>query len=124
MPYYDTTVQGQAINLVNEKFEVAQNYADEAFADAQAFLTAITGEIATIEPISTTVDFDYQTLNLSTLLEGLRPEVPVIDPNYPSPPAVPVLNIPAIGDIGDIPEFNVPAVDVLFPETPTATLPA
>lgn len=109
-----------AAQLVDNKFQTAQNYASDAWRTAEEFLDRL-GRLGRLE---------YPHARIAT-----EPEVPEF-PDIPDPPGFPEVSVrqvsePLTPDLSDIvfeeipiPEFTVVPPEVFLPETPQIDWPA
>jgi hypothetical protein len=108
-------------SLVQEKFDLCQGYANDAYATAFSTLQALSDLGGSLRPISFEPTFDEETFSL-THPQPTPPAAPTISVTLPPVPDVPTFENIVI-DLPSIPEFNIADVLPNIPEIPQPVFP-
>jgi hypothetical protein len=110
----------EASPLVQEKFAQANDYADQAFAEAESYLSQLRTLFTSAEMPQYDISYDFQEIALDTDIDAARPEPPD-DPSYTDIdlPATPTLEEVVMGALGELPDEpgDMPAVDFAYDES-------
>ena len=117
--------------LVEEKFNLAQAYADSAFTIAQSTLEALANMASGLSPKHADVSIEPIPAPEFPDFTGGRPEAPSVDGSWPTAPASPtfrdvsVIEFPTFPDLTAVPvEPNIPEIPGIVLPTPPADAPA
>jgi len=100
--YVPTT---EAISLTREKFDQAQEYAEGALDQANAYLKILGALFASADMPEKDIDYSFQDMSLETEIASKRPDAPDIEPG--------TFNVPSLGTIEGItlPSIEIPSSD-------------
>lgn len=118
---YPANEESLCQELVSERFNNAQSYADAAHGAAIVFLDELSALSTEAPIINTDITFDEQELTLDTSITNLRPDRPDMSMTDYSSPDRPDINDVTVDTLNAIPGFDVPDLVITFPEQPSDT---
>jgi hypothetical protein len=110
--------------LVQEKFTMAQSYADSAFAIAISTLQSLAALAKGLDPKHADVVIDPIPMPPLPDFTGTRPTPPPIDTTWPTAPPAPTFRDISVIEFPTFPDLTVVPVEPNIPDLPDVELPA
>jgi len=106
-------VNDDATRMVNERFDLAEQLAEDQVAAAQVYLSSLSTLFATAVMPSSDISYDFQPIALDSDISSARPEPPTDEEL-----TMPIIDDPVMGTLNPItvPTITIPAYDLVEPE--------